>query len=118
MARSGRDSAPERERRRAEQERQRQQQLQLDAQRREAQRLQSEQRRAERYAVNTGIGTCPRCGSSNLTRTRRTEANASGQSAACCVGCFLFWPALLLMPFLRSGFTAMHCNACGHEWPA
>jgi len=67
---------------------------------------------------NTGLGCCPNCGSGHLTKVRKTEENEDWQALACCTGCFLWLPALFLVPFLKTTHTDMHCCSCGHEWPA
>lgn len=67
---------------------------------------------------NTGLGTCPRCGSGHLTRVRKTDEKGGWQALACCTGCFIWWPILFLIPFLRTARTDMHCCSCGYEWPA
>lgn len=74
----------------------------------------------EVYAVNTGMGFCPQCGSHNLMHFRQSGTDdTSQQSLACCLGCALFWPLLLVAPFLkRRGSMTTHrqCNYCGWHW--
>ena len=94
MARMGRDSVPVRERRRLEQERLRQEQAGVNGERQEA-------ARAQLYAIDTGMGRCPKRGSTNIETRRKQDKG---------------WEMLFRMP-TQSMYTARHCVACGHEWP-
>lgn len=110
--RMGSDIARQRER-----EARRQEAARRQAEQQAARIAQQEAERARLAAIDTGGGQCPRCGGSNITTVRRSEGSSIGQSLSCCVGCFLFWPALLLMPFMKTQHTCRHCVLCGYEWP-
>lgn len=101
--------------------RERQQRLLEETRRRSEQQAallaQQEAERARLATIDTGMGQCPSCGGRNITTVRRSENNTSGQSIACCVGLFLLWPALLLLPFLKTRYTSRRCVLCGYEWP-
>ena len=126
MARRGRDSAPVRKRRDAEQQARRRSRQQFHEQFRRASQLQRErdsqaaqerreQERAAVYAVDTGMGRCPNCGSTNLIAIRKSEEVPGGRCLACCLFGLL---APLFFALFRSRYTAVRCRACGHEWPA
>ena len=70
---------------------------------------------AATFSADTHMGVCSACGSRNITEYTRKDSGGL-QEAACCVGCFLFWPALFLIPFLGFRKRYRRCNYCGHEW--
>ncbi len=64
------------------------------------------------------VGTCPVCGSRNISRTYVKQLQTQNQTA-CCVGCVLapvIWPLLLVLPFFGKGEWRGRCGECGHEW--
>jgi hypothetical protein len=67
-----------------------------------------------------GIGACPVCGSTNVSRTYVKQIKTQNE-AACCLGCALapvLWPVLLVLPFLGKNERRGRCGDCGHEWKA
>jgi len=73
------------------------------------------------YNRDTHMGTCPQCGSRNLQQLRVGAGGGShdAQYVACCLGCCLLWPLILLAPFLGQGSkveTHRRCRACGYQW--
>jgi DNA-directed RNA polymerase subunit RPC12/RpoP len=98
----------------AEENRARAQAQQLAAQ---AELQRQEEARQRLYHTDTGLGGCPQCGSRNLTRITQREADTGAQATAACLGCFLFWPLLLVIPFMRRTVGWHHrCNYCGNMW--
>lgn len=80
-------------------------------------RQRQEQARQQLYYTDTGLGPCPYCGSGNLTRVTHTEADTGAQATAACIGCFFFWPLLLVIPFLRrTAGWRYQCNYRGKVW--
>jgi hypothetical protein len=94
----------------------RQQAMAEQAARRDA-RLQ--QRADDRFGRDTGLGACPQCGSTNISRLETGGADGSAQAATCCCGCAFFWPLMLLAPFLFRRPKQWHarCNNCGFTRP-
>lgn len=95
--------AEEEARRRAEEERRRQEEANRAAQ------------DAARYHADTHRGVCSACGSRNISEYTVTESGGM-RELACCLGCFVFWPLLLLVPFLGFRKRYRRCNYCGNEW--
>ena len=112
MARIGRDIVA-RERRDEQRRRNRERQAAEQQRRSEAQ----QQRAQQIYDTQTGLGVCPKCGSGNIQHVRKTENNSSAQATACCLGCFVFAPLLLLLPFLQKRVSVAKCQSCKHTWP-
>ena len=85
----------------------------------EAERLQREAEAPRSYAVDTGMGRCPACGSTNTAHIRATESDTGAQLAfGCCMISCIAWPLALLAPFLfRQRITCGKCNVCGQQWP-
>ena len=96
---------------------------QAQAEQRALEQLQRAQRQqAAQDAVfqhDTRKGICPACGSRNISEIQHVQDDRlEKQSCACCMGCFIFWPTLLLIPFLgtRRVDRSRRCNVCGHQW--
>ncbi|MDO8585717.1 MAG: hypothetical protein Q7T82_01635 [Armatimonadota bacterium] len=111
----------EEERRKANEERlsralyNEQRQAELDEQRRKR-----DAQREAAYWASVKLGKCPQCGS---TRIKEFEVESGGDDsmkwAAGCLGCCLFAPLLLLIPFVgRKPVTETHrqCHDCGYRW--
>lgn len=81
-----------------------------------------ESRTRAELTKNSGLGICSACGSRNIAEGVETSGDdgSGAQAGACCIGAFLFWPVLFLLPFLK-GNQVKHryrvCNICGHRWP-
>lgn len=75
-----------------------------------------------RFAINTGNGRCPQCGSTNIRVTQNTIT--TGNKHGCCVGCFLFvfmfpiWVYDKLANKQRTQAVGNSCQClwCGHRW--
>jgi DNA-directed RNA polymerase subunit M/transcription elongation factor TFIIS len=65
-------------------------------------------------------GKCPNCGQEQLVQFQHKQADdGSLQAVGCCLGTCLFWPLLLILPFLRRpGAVTFYCRClnCGHQW--
>ena len=85
----------------------------------DAKRQDDDRRMQALYAVDTGRGKCPKCGSTNTGTVRRDESDTGAQAAfAGCMCCCIAWPLAILAPFLfKSKVTNGYCVCCQHEWP-
>lgn len=73
------------------------------------------QRQEAAATLDTGMGVCTSCGARNIVERTDNEGKDAAKTATC-VGCLIFPPALLLLPFLKRNVRYRTCQICGHEW--
>jgi hypothetical protein len=71
-----------------------------------------------RYRIlDPNRGRCPNCGSNDLGWVSVAQPECGCQCCTCCLASLLWWPLILIVPFLNRQYFARHCYHCGHEWP-